>query len=205
MRVERAEFVRAAFREKDFIRDGRSEVAFVGRSNVGKSSVLNCLLGGRRLARTSSTPGRTRGVYYYLINDRFYFVDLPGYGYAKAGRKDRESWARAVDLYLRQAADRARVVLLVDSKVGATDLDAQAHDYLSHLGLEIIVVATKIDRISKNKRARALAEIRGTLDLEDGVEVLPFSARTREGGRELWNRITAERQTGSGDGRADGD
>ena len=111
MKVESAEFIRSAHASGDFVRDGRPEIAFVGRSNVGKSSLMNRLLGRKGLARTSSTPGRTRAVNYFLVNRRFYFVDLPGYGYAKAGKEERREWAALVDGYFRDepaaAAGRA--------------------------------------------------------------------------------------------------
>ncbi|MGH9361388.1 MAG: ribosome biogenesis GTP-binding protein YihA/YsxC, partial [Thermoanaerobaculia bacterium] len=122
MRVASAEYVRSAHEDADFVRDGRPEVLFAGRSNVGKSSLLNRLLGRKGLARTSSTPGRTRAVNYFLVNGRFYFVDLPGYGYAKAARVERRAWGALVDRYLRRALPGSQVVLLVDGKVGATEL-----------------------------------------------------------------------------------
>ena len=138
MRIEQAEFSRSALALADFPRDGRPQVAFVGRSNVGKSTLLNRLLGKKGLARTSSTPGRTQAVNFFLVNDRFYCVDLPGYGYAKAGWDARRAWAGVMDVYLRAAgaAGLARVVLLVDGVVGATTLDVQAWQYLREIGLD---------------------------------------------------------------------
>ena len=164
-------------------------MAFVGRSNVGKSSLLNRLLGRKGLARISSTPGRTRAANYFLVNRRFYFVDLPGYGYAKAGLKEREAWAAAVDAYCRASLPGALVVLLVDSKVGATQLDLEAWDYLSAFGARIVVAATKSDRLSNNRRRSALDAIRRTLQLGDDVKVIPVSARSGDGIKELWREI----------------
>lgn len=170
--------------------DGRPEVAFVGRSNVGKSSLLNRLLGRKGLARVSSTPGRTRAVHYFQVNRRFYFVDLPGYGYAKAGKEDRREWAELVGSYLEGRDQKGRaVVLLVDSKVGATPLDVQAHGYLNGLGVPVVVVATKIDRVPKSKRAAAVTAIRRTLALPDEVEVVPVSSETGEGMQGLWGAL----------------
>ena len=189
MRIHNAEFVLSAVRAKDFIRDGRGEIAFVGRSNVGKSSLLNRLLNRRKLARTSSTPGRTRAINYFLINDDFYFVDLPGYGWARAGRDERRQWARLVDEYFEQALPAARVVLLIDGKVGATPLDVQALEFLAVHGAVFAPVATKVDKVKKSRRHRALADIRTTLTLPDMVEVLPVSARTGEGLDALWRWI----------------
>jgi GTP-binding protein len=200
LRIERAEYVRSAHIPQDFIRDGRPEVAFAGRSNVGKSSLLNRLLGRKALARTGSTPGRTRAVNYFLINGRFWFVDLPGYGYAKAGWEARRGWARLVDEYLRQATvepARTRTVLLVDAKVGATDLDVQAAGYLRGLGMPVTAVATKIDRLPRGSRRTALAEIGRALGQGETMEVLPISARSGEGVPELWRAIGAHLAAGA--------
>lgn len=174
----------------DFPTDGRPEVAFAGRSNVGKSSLMNRLLGRKALARTSSTPGRTRAVNYFLINRRLWFVDLPGYGYAKAGRDERRRWAELVDRYLQHALPRAQVVLLVDSKVGATESDVQAFGYLAGLGAPITVAATKIDRLSKSKRRVALAAVAATLGLSEGQGPVAVSAETGEGIGPLWSAIS---------------
>ena len=189
MRVRSAEFVRSAFSRQDFLSDREREVAFVGRSNVGKSTLLNRLIGRRKLARTSSTPGRTRAVNYFLIDGSSYFVDLPGYGFAKAGKQEREKWAQVVNLYFEQAVSRLLVVQLVDGKVGATPLDVQAFDFLSSIGARILVVATKIDKLRKTHRARSLKGIRAALDLPHEVEIDAVSAKTGEGLDALWRRI----------------
>jgi len=205
VKIQKAEFVRSAHRAADFARDDRPEIAFVGRSNVGKSSLMNRLLGRKGLARTSSTPGRTRAVNFFLVNDRFYFVDLPGYGYAKAGKAERQGWAELIESYFlgdggegggggegddgSRGGPRASVVLLVDGKVGATDLDVQALDYLLHLGTDVVVVATRIDKVGRGRRAGQLAAIRRRLELAEGVGPLPVSARTGEGLKELWREI----------------
>jgi GTP-binding protein len=189
-KVDSAEFIRSAFGRADFLRDGRPQVLFVGRSNVGKSSLLNRLLGKKALARVSSTPGRTRAVNYFLINGRFYFVDLPGYGYAKASRDDRREWARVVEEYLGEALPNARVVLLIDGKVGATPLDVEAFRFLADRGAEVTVVATKIDRVSSGRRAAHLAAIRTTLELPSETLVIPVSAESGEGMKQLWSEVT---------------
>lgn len=189
MKIETAEFVRSAHSSPDFMRDGRPEVGFVGRSNVGKSSVMNRLVGRKGLAKTSSTPGRTRAVNYFLINRRFWFVDLPGYGYAKAAKDDRREWAALVGTYLQDAAPRLRLVLLVDGKVGATPLDVQAYEYLSGLGIALTVAATKIDRVPRGKRAGVLRGIRGSMGLSDETPLIPVSAHSGEGMKELWGAI----------------
>jgi GTP-binding protein len=189
LRVDTADFVRSAHASGDFMRDGRPELAFVGRSNVGKSSVMNRLLGRKGLAKTSSTPGRTRAVNYFLINRRFWFVDLPGYGYAKAAKDDRREWAALVESYLQDALPRVLLVLLVDSKVGATPLDVQAFEYLTSLGASIAVAATKIDRVPRGKRAGVLRDIRVTLGLGEFNLLIPVSAHSGEGMKELWGVV----------------
>ncbi len=194
MKIETAEFVRSAHTSGDFQRDGRPEVAFVGRSNVGKSSLMNRLLGRRGLAKTSSTPGRTRSINYFLVNRRFWFVDLPGYGYAKAGKDERREWAALVEAYLHAEQPEAlrkhrkTVVLLVDGKVGATPLDVQAYGYLGSLGAAIIVVATKIDQVPRGRRVRALRQVREALGLEETTPLIAVSALSGDGMKELLGR-----------------
>ena len=190
MRIDTADFVISAHATGDFPADGRPEVAFAGRSNVGKSSLMNRLLGRKSLARTSSTPGRTRAANYFLINRRWYFVDLPGYGYARAGREEKRRWAELVERYFERATERTQVVLLVDAKVGATDSDLQAFGYLAGFDVRLVVAATKIDRVGRAQRASALAEIRRRLAADDRYPVVAVSARTGEGINALWNEIT---------------
>ena len=191
MKIESAELARSAKQRERFVRDDRPEIAFVGRSNVGKSSLLNRLLSRKGLARTGSTPGRTQAVNYFLVNRRFYFVDLPGYCYARASHRDREQWARLMEDYLRRWTPRSMLLQLVDGKVGATDLDLQAHGYLSGLGIEPRVVATKIDKVPRSRRARQLASIRRRLELAEGEEPIALSATSGEGIDQLWKGIRA--------------
>jgi len=188
-KVDSAEFIRSAFGRADFLRDGRPQVLFVGRSNVGKSSLLNRLLGKKALARVSKTPGRTRAVNYFLVNGCFYFVDLPGYGYARASRGEQREWARLMDEYLDEALPEARVILLVDGKVGATPLDLEAFRYLAGRGAAVTVVATKIDRVSSGRRAVQLARIRKALEVPKETPVIPVSAESGEGMKQLWSEV----------------
>lgn len=189
MRIETTRFVRSAVGEKDFLDDARPQIAFAGRSNVGKSTLLNRLLGRKALARISSKPGKTRAVNYFLINSRFYFVDLPGFGYAKVSKQERREWAILMESYFRRSLTQAQVVQLVDAKVGATPLDVQATEYLRDLGAEPIVVATKIDRISRNRRRASLDGIHRDLELGEARRPIPFSGVTGEGAKELWQEI----------------
>ena len=199
-RIQSAEFVRSAHSGSDFLRDGRPEVAFVGRSNVGKSSLLNALLGRRGLARTSSTPGRTQAVNYFLVNDRLWFVDLPGYGYAKASKESRQRWGRTTEQYFDQALPGAVVVMLIDAKVAGTQLDAGAWSYFAGKGATPIAVATKIDKVSRGRRQQAMAELRRRVGLPAGHPVIGISAETGEGLKELWREI-AQRQKQEFEGR----
>ena len=191
MKIKEARFVRTVIAVGDLIDDGRPQIAFVGRSNVGKSSLLNRLVGRKALARISSSPGKTRAVNYFEIDSDCYFVDLPGYGYAKAGKEDRRSWARLMEGYFRSTRPAPSVLQLIDLKVGATPLDVQSVEYLRDRGSDITVVATKIDRLSRNQRSKQLAGIRQALVLEDETAIVACSARTGEGIKLLWREIGA--------------
>jgi GTP-binding protein len=192
VKIETAEFVHGAVRAGHLLKGDLPEVAFVGRSNVGKSSLLNRLLDRRALARISKTPGRTQAVNYFLINRRIHFVDLPGYGFAKASKSARRDWATLMDAYLsREGQGPVLLVQLIDGKVGATDLDIEAHRYLGHLGHEMIKVATKIDKVPRSRRVRNVKSIRERLELPDDVPIVPLSAVSGEGTKDLWRGITA--------------
>ena len=168
--------------------DELPEIAFAGRSNVGKSSLLNELL-GRKLARTSSTPGRTQTINYFRINGSFYFVDLPGFGYARASKEARSQWAEVINDYLRTPHPRRMVIQLVDARVGATALDEQAGEYFAGLGLRILTVATKADDVKRGERARRMRQIAEALQVGEPTAILAVSTQTGEGVRELWKSI----------------
>jgi GTP-binding protein len=189
VRIETGRFIRSVVSESDLIEDGSPQIAFVGRSNVGKSSLLNRLLGRRALARISSTPGRTRAINYFSINSSFYFVDLPGFGYAKVGKQVRRDWAKLMDNYFQRHEDRTLVVHLVDAKVGATPLDCDAAGYFEALDIPTTVVATKIDKVPRSRRARSLQAIRDSLALPQDTPLIPFSSIQGEGVKELWREI----------------
>ncbi len=188
MKIETAEFARACAKPEDLIDDGTPQVAFVGRSNVGKSSLLN-RLAGQTIARISSKPGRTRTVNWFRIDRRWWLVDLPGFGFARVSKSDRKAWGEVVDAYLTHSSGRLLVVQLVDAKVGATELDIGAASWLRSLDRMSVVVATKVDRLKRGERARALERIRRALGLDREADLLAVSADTGEGVRELWQRI----------------
>lgn len=151
MKIVKSEFVKSVANPRDIVQDERPQVALVGRSNVGKSSLINCLCANGKLARTSSTPGRTRLINYFLVNDNFYLVDLPGYGFAKASKVEVDGWQSLIEPYLHNNSKLNLVMVLVDSKVGATADDKQMIKYLSYFNVPFVVVATKVDRFGKSK------------------------------------------------------
>ena len=191
MKITSAEFVKSAFSEKDWPRAPLAEVAFLGRSNVGKSSLINSLLGVKGLARTSSTPGRTQALNFFLINRKFHFVDLPGYGYAKVPREIRESWGEFVTAYL---AKRERLVLsihILDSRHDPTQLDVQLSEWLAANGRPALRVATKADKLSRNELQRNLRRAADVLGAGGpGAGLVAYSAVTGAGRDGVWRAIS---------------
>jgi GTP-binding protein len=166
---------------------GLPEVAFLGRSNVGKSSLLNALVGQEGLAHTSSTPGRTQGINFYRVDEKMYFVDLPGYGFAKVSQKQREAWKQLIDAYLLHRTNLKLALLLIDARRGWMEADLQLKDWLEHYGRPYLVVATKTDKLkSQKEQQNGMAAIRKVA----GCEPLAFSARTGRGVREIWQAIS---------------
>lgn len=166
-------------------RDRKPQVAFGGRSNVGKSSLINKILGQKRLAKTSSTPGRTQALNFFEIDDRYYFVDLPGYGYARAPKSVREQWGRLTDEYLSAGGALSGMVCLIDSRRDLTDYDRHMFEWLLDNRIEHIIVLTKCDKLSGNQLTQALKKINAVVT----SEVIPFSAQTGKGVPELWKWI----------------
>ena len=186
MKVTSAEFLKSAFKEADWPRDSKLEIAFLGRSNVGKSSLINSLLSVRGLARTSSTPGRTQSLNFFEINDRFRFVDFPGFGYARVPREIKSSWGEMATSYL---ANRRQLVLsihIVDSRHEPTKQDLQLHEWLEENSKPQLVVATKSDKLSNNELKKNLGHIARVLN-DDSV--MAYSARSGRGREELWRAI----------------
>jgi GTP-binding protein len=164
------------------------EIAFAGRSNVGKSSLLNKLIRRRKFARVSNTPGRTREVNFFKVNDAFVFVDLPGYGYARISKERRAEWKPLIESYLKSSPQLRGIVHLLDVRHDPTNDDRQMLDFLGELGVPTIVVLTKIDKLTATERARRVPELSATLGL-DADQVVPFSAVTGEGRNELAEAI----------------
>ena len=188
----KAGFVRSAGKPADFLRDGLPQFAFAGRSNVGKSSVINRLVGRKNLAYVGASRGKTTQVNYFLIDSRAYLVDLPGYGYAKVSQAERERWARLMETYFQQEADRITAgVLIVDIRHKPTANDLTMHDWFCQTGCPEIVVANKLDKLKKSQVEPALTLIRETLELTEGDILIPFSAEKGDGKDELIRRLTA--------------
>ena len=165
------------------------EIAFVGRSNVGKSSLINCLTNRTKLARTSSTPGKTATINFYDIAGNYRFVDLPGYGYAKVSKKEQERWASMIDTYLSNRYNLVQVIQLVDARHRPTQDDVTMINWIRQFGYEPLVVATKLDKLKKSQVESSLTEIYQVLALNDDAVLLPFSSVTRAGRDELWELI----------------
>ena len=161
------------------------EAAFVGRSNVGKSSLLNCLLGEKQLAKTSGTPGKTRLINFFLVDDSYYFVDLPGYGYAKVPEALKKNWASMIEGYLSHRETLRVVIVLLDARHLPSLADQQMKDWLDHYHRPAIFVATKIDKISRNQKSRTVEIMRQELKLKEEDLLIPFSAKTNEGRQEI--------------------
>ena len=186
MRITSATFVKSAFKETDWPRDQRPEIAFLGRSNVGKSSFMNSLLGVRGLARTSSTPGRTQALNFFLINEKVWFVDLPGYGYARAPKDVKAQWSAAATEYIEKRTELILAVLLLDARHEPTVKDLQLHEWLMHHEQPYVAVITKSDKLSNNELSRSLERAKEILQTSN---VLPYSAVTGRGREEVWRAI----------------
>jgi len=186
MRITSATFVKSAFKETDWPRDNKPEIAFLGRSNVGKSSFMNSLLGVRGLARTSSTPGRTQALNFFFINEKFWFVDLPGYGYARAPKDVKAQWSAAATDYLAKRQQLVLSIHLLDARHDPGAKDLQLQEWLVHNDKPHLIVATKADKLSNNELSRSIARAKEILQISN---VLNYSAATGRGRDEVWRAI----------------
>jgi len=180
MRCYSAEFVVGAVSPKDFPNDGRPEIVFFGRSNVGKSSLINCLLQRKKLARTSSVPGKTQQLNYYRVNEMFYFVDLPGYGYVRGGKDLREKLGDMVDSYVNSSQQICAILQLVDARHGPSDSDREMIELLRSLQFPFLLVFTKTDKLSRPKLKKVFSRLESEGAL-GGISYVPFSAENSEG------------------------
>ena len=189
MIIKKAELEAIAVKPDQYPQDNQIEIAFAGRSNVGKSSLLNLLTGRKKLAKVSGNPGKTRTINFYRINDAFRIVDLPGYGYAKVSRSISQSWGAMMETYFRQREGLIKVIQLVDIRHAPSKQDLEMYEYLHHYGLDGLVVATKADKVSKNEAQKSIRQIRTVLKLSAEDKVIPVSALKRTGYEELLNEM----------------
>lgn len=189
MKIKSSDIVISAVSPSQYPEDMLPEIAFVGRSNVGKSSTLNTLLGRKSLARVSSTPGKTRTINFFIINKEFYLVDLPGYGYAKVSKSEKASWGKIMETYLSTRQNLQEVILLVDIRHEPTNDDKMMYDWIKHYGYGSIVIATKSDKISRSKYQKHIKIIRQKLQMSQEDKVLPISSLKKQGIKEVWDSI----------------
>jgi GTP-binding protein len=189
MKILSAEFVKSAAGPEGYPAERLPEIAFMGKSNVGKSSLINSLLGNRKLARTSGTPGRTQLINFFRVNNSLLFVDLPGYGYAKVPERIRQQWGGMVENYLANRKELVLSILILDSRHAPTANDERLKSWLEHHGLPFVVVSTKADRLSNNQLRNSLRTT--STDLEMAQEaIFPYSSVTGRGGDRIWKAIT---------------
>ena len=185
-KINNSDFVTSAVKKDQYPTTGLSEIAFVGRSNVGKSSIINALTNRRKLAKVSQTPGKTRLINFFIINnDEFYLVDLPGYGYAKVSKTEKASWGNTIETYLSSRNELKRVVLLVDSRHKPTADDIQMHEWIKFYGYNEVIIATKSDKLSNNELRKSEKIIRDTLKLTKEDKLYFFSSVNKKGKDEL--------------------
>jgi GTP-binding protein len=189
MKVNNVELVISAVKKDQYPNDPFPEIALAGRSNVGKSSFINRMIQRKSMARTSAKPGKTQTLNFYLINEKLYFVDVPGYGYARVSKKEREAWGRMMEEYFTHRQDLKLAVLIVDLRHKPTEDDLLMYDFLKHYEIPVLIIATKMDKVPKTKRPSHLKRIKNELDIESGDMILPFSSETGEGKDEAWRAI----------------
>ncbi|MCX7773134.1 MAG: ribosome biogenesis GTP-binding protein YihA/YsxC [Clostridia bacterium] len=189
MIIKKAEHLITAVEPKQYPQTGWPEVALAGRSNVGKSSIINTLVNRKGLARVGNTPGKTRVINFYNVNDSLMLVDLPGYGYAKVSKEERLSWGKLAETYLTSRDKLGMILLLVDIRHDPTEDDEIMMDYIRSSGRACAVVATKSDKIQRSEYKKQIDRIKTVLQLEETIKVIPFSSLKRTGIEEVWNQI----------------
>ena len=189
MNLHNAEFIKSAVKQSDFIYDDRPQIVFAGKSNVGKSSVINKTLNRKNFARVGNTPGKTVHINYFLIDKKAYFVDLPGYGFAKVSKAERDRWASLIDSYFSRHDAISLGVMIVDARHKPTADDVTMALWFKETGAPFLVLANKIDKVKKTQIEGNLAVIKDTLQLPESVVLLPFSAETGYGRNALISEI----------------
>lgn len=189
MIIRKAELLGTVVRPDQYPEEGFPEIALAGRSNVGKSSLINCLINRKNLARTSGQPGKTQTLNFYNINDVFRFVDLPGYGYARVSKVARKKWSKMIETYISVRKSLIEIILLVDIRHTPSEQDVAMYEWIKSQGFNGIVVATKADKITKGKRMKHVAEIQKTLGVENRDFIIPFSASKKINKENVWAMI----------------
>ncbi|MBN2093199.1 YihA family ribosome biogenesis GTP-binding protein [candidate division KSB1 bacterium] len=190
MKIQSVKFEKSVAHVSQLPKTKLPEIAFAGRSNVGKSSLINCLLNRKHLAKTSSTPGKTRLLNYFLINESFYFVDLPGYGFARVPPAEKEKWQQLVESYFKVSQKLRGVIIITDIRHPLTALDIEMIDWIKDLNIPPLFIGSKADKLSGNKLTQQLAENYQQLQqIYPMAELLPFSAITYAGRKEVWQKI----------------
>ena len=189
MKVNNVSLAAVGVKMSQYPDDGKPEIAFAGKSNVGKSTLINAMIGRKALARTSSQPGKTRTINFYNVEDILYFVDLPGYGYAKAPRTEIEKWGKMIEEYLNKRETLRGIVMLVDIRHEPGEDDRLMYDWLKHYGYDIIIAATKKDKIKRSQIQKQLSLIKNTLKLAPEDRLIAFSGETKDGVEELWEEL----------------
>ncbi|GLH64754.1 ribosome biogenesis GTP-binding protein YihA/YsxC [Parageobacillus sp. G301] len=186
MNVTKAEIAVSAVKPEQYPDSALPEFALAGRSNVGKSSFINKMINRKNLARTSSKPGKTQTLNFYLINESLYFVDVPGYGFARVSKKEREAWGKMMETYFTTREQLRAVVLIVDLRHPPTKDDVMMYEFLKHYQIPTIIIATKADKVPRGKWQKHLKVVRETLNIMDDDELILFSAETGQGKEEAW-------------------
>ena len=190
--IQKTEFVISAAKKADFPRDQLPQVVFAGRSNVGKSSVINCLLGRKNFARVGNSPGKTTHINYFKVDNQLYLVDLPGYGYARVSQAERARWGRLIEQWFQDPSLMTLGIQIVDARHKPTADDCTMIECFKQSGKPFIVVANKLDKLKKSEIELNLLQIRTTLQLDDSVKVIPFSAEKKLGRAELLSLVLGE-------------
>ena len=189
MEIKKASFVTSAVKRMQYPQEDFPQIAFVGRSNVGKSSLINSLVNYKRLAKVSSTPGRTRLVNFFLINENIFFVDLPGYGFAKVSKEEKKNWAKTIEDYLIDNKNLKKLVLLLDCRRIPSEDDIIMYNFVKRFGIKLLIVGTKSDKLTKNMLIKSEAAIRKTLQLSKEEKIVFFSSLNKNGKEELINDV----------------
>jgi len=189
MKVNDAKYELTAVKPEQYPQKNIPEIAFVGRSNVGKSSIINALINRKNLARTGSAPGKTREINFYNIDDKLYFVDLPGYGYASVSKTEKSTWGKMIETYLSTRSQLKMIIMLVDIRHTPSKDDIQMYQWLENSKIHCVIAAVKVDKIPRSQVITKLKDIRETLKLNSNVNIIPFSSETKQGKEDLWGSV----------------